>query len=427
MKKRFLFIIFLFFSFSLIFCEDAKKFKIKKIKYLSSDVIDEKVLRTYLGFKEGDYFTEKTLDILIDLATLRLREYGIFNNIEIFSSNSEISENEKIIFIKLDKGFIYAINASLYWGQVGWKNFLNRGDYIGFVAGINRNIFESKHHFPVGFIYYQQQIGWEWVLRNPYIPFFPLYGNQSNYIHSAFYIGKFGFKLHPDINFGIYFGEKSQFLNNIKNLQSFETTNYSFEHIRSGILIGGFINSDTRYLIKKYRFGHKINVEGGINIDVTGKNIYPELLTDLKFDFMPHDYIFMFVGGRLYNQFTNTLTYTKFNIRDFQRGSVSKGTIYGNFLFDWNFDFRVKLASWSVGALSQTIGLSSFYEGFLITDDYNIIEQKESIEYKNIIGGGLWLKFGSPVNISIFAELGYTIGEEFTDGYKINIGVADFF
>lgn len=414
--------------------DDVKKFKIRKIKYLSQDVMDEKIARTYLGFKEGDYLTEKQLDILINLAILRFKDYGVFNSVEILSNNSEYSQDEKAVFITLTKGFGYLINASFYWGQVGWKNFLNRGDYIGFIAGINRNIFESKHHFPVGFIYYSQKGGWEWVLRTPFAPFFPLFGSQNSYLHNAFYIGKFGFKLHPDINFGVYFGEKSQFFNDITNLQMLRDGNfslgavkYSFAHVRSGFLIGGFFSSDTRYMIEKYRVGHKLTVEGGVNIDATGQNIFAEQSAKLKLDFLPHDYIFIGAGAGLHNQFANKNEYIKFNVKDYIRGDASLGAIYGNFLFNCNFDFRVKFASWTVGGISQTIGISSFYEGFLVTDDYNFLSRSAPIEYRNVVGGGLWIRLGVPVNISIFAELGYTVGEEFGKGYKINIGLVDFF
>ena len=147
----------------------------------------------------------------------------------------------------------------------------------------------------------------------------------------------------------------------------------------------------------------------------------------MRLNCVPHSYIFLITNVKLFNQFGNTFSQTKFNPNSYQRGSVTQGTQSGNFFFNWNFDFRVKLASWQTGVISQTIGLSSFYEGFIVTDDYNFVSQATPIEYKNVVGGGLWLRLGSPINLSIFAELGYTIGEEFSKGYKINIGLRDFF
>ncbi|HOV13529.1 MAG TPA: POTRA domain-containing protein, partial [Spirochaetota bacterium] len=236
--KRIFLVIFLLISIFQLFSEDLKKHKIRKIKYLSQEVVDEKVIRSYLGFREGDLYTEKQLKTLLENTTLRIKDLGYFSNVEINYTQSEVNPDEFVIFINLTKGFRYLINASLYWGQVGWKNFLDRDDYIGFIVGINRHIFESKHHFPVGFIYFKQQMGWEWGFGNPYIPFFPLFGNESSYTHSVFYNGKFGFRVHPDINIGLYFGEKTLLLQKFMNLQmviennnSLDSSKYSFEMV----------------------------------------------------------------------------------------------------------------------------------------------------------------------------------------------------
>jgi hypothetical protein len=47
-----------------------------------------------------------------------------------------------------------------------------------------------------------------------------------------------------------------------------------------------------------------------------------------------------------------------------------------------------------------------FYDGTLVADNVSILYEKY---YNNTVGGGLWFKMGIPVNLTIFAEFGYTI------------------
>ena len=69
--KRIFLVICLLISIFQLFSEDLKKHKIRKIKYLlSQEVVDEKVIRSYLGFRKGDLYTKKQLKTLLENTAL---------------------------------------------------------------------------------------------------------------------------------------------------------------------------------------------------------------------------------------------------------------------------------------------------------------------------------------------------------------------
>ena len=108
-----LFLIFVIFG---LFSESIKKSKIAKIKYLSNEVLDEKIMRSYLGFKEGYAFNEDELNIVLEMAKLRLNSLGFLKNIEISYLYTEDNQkqydiNQYIVTIKLENGYKRYMNS----------------------------------------------------------------------------------------------------------------------------------------------------------------------------------------------------------------------------------------------------------------------------------------------------------------------------
>ena len=409
-----------FLMITLFVMAEEKKYLIKRIKYLTPEVLNENVMRTYLGFNEGDTFTIKELAFYIETARLRLKNYGIFNTVEILEKDSVDTENSKVIFISLSQGFNNTINAGLWWGNVGWKNIAQRGDYIGFFAGINKNELRTLTTLPPGFIYFEQLTGWSFGMDNPFFPFFPLYGNENKYEHTLYSILNLGIKVHPDIVVGFRSGIKNYFTSQIVNLSNIETTYYDFSYNYSVIPVGGFLTVDMRYLAEKWYSGFIFSLSPSANIDILNKQVFPEIVTNLRGGLFPHSYISLVNDIQLYS---TILSLYPGSARKSVRGELSNEESSGNFTFVNKVDFRVKIIAISMGSLTSEYGLTSFYEGVLAGNDFAFSE----LNYNSIVGGGFYIRLGFPVNLTIFGELGYTVGKEFEDGYKINIGLGDFF
>ena len=421
-NKFLLVVLFYFFSIFLFAEEDQSsdtvvvnnsttdKFRIIKIKYLSSDVLDEKVMRTFLGFKEQDVLTAKELNLFIELAKLRLRFYGVFFDISVFAMDSNENPSDKIIFIKLSDGLRDIYGGASWYFMWGRRNFLYRGDYIGFNAGINSNIFTSKHHFPVGWLYFSQETGWKWKMDVAYFPFFPLYGGTNQrYIHNLFYNGKLGFRLHPDIEFGITAGVLVNFTNRLSTINYYVSPN--FQYRRTGFPIEGFFCVDQRYLRLKYLFGYKFNVSGGINLDVLNNTTFFPVKTELNLYLYPNEYVRFIHKIRLYNQFLNVPEFLQLNINnsDYQRGKILDNYT-GDFLFLTNVDCMVKIFKIKSKMIDMSFGGSFFYDGSLITrNEYLATGRYDQLYYYNTIGTGFWVELKSPIDLTFFVNGGYSV------------------
>lgn len=398
----------------------SESFIIKTIKYLTPETLSEDVMRSYLGFKEGDVLTEKQLAFKIEKAKLRFKHYGIFNSIEILVNDSNSGENGKAVFISLYEGFNNAINAGLWWGNVGWKNIGNRGDYLGFFAGININEFKSIHHIYKGLIFFEQKTGYSFDMDNPFFPFFPLYGNEKYYKPNLYSIIKFALKINSDVRIGLFTGINNYFTLSIVNRENIDSTSYGFNYDYSVIPLGGYFEINQKYLADKWYAGWELTADVSANFDFTNKSVYPSINTNFTGGIFPHSHISIINNIITHN---TILSYYPVNIRKSVRGELSLSEGEGNFIFISKLDFRVKLFEAAGTVPVSQYGLTGFYEGVLSGNDYNM----EGMGYYSIAGGGFYIRLGTPVNLTIFAELGYTVGKDFKDGYKINIGLGEFF
>jgi len=416
----FLFFIFFSFvsSFYLVSLETSEKIKVKSIKYLTPDALKESVMRTYLGFKEGDIFSEKYFKLLVELAKIRFRNYNVFNDIKILVNDASDSPNEKVIFIKLIPGFGDTFDAGLWFFKYGKKNFLKRGDSLELFMGVNKNIAEFTHNLPFGWLYFTHRTGWDWKFSVPFFPFYPLYGDRYDYFHNFFSTAEMGFKLHPDIKFGFYAGTLVNFSQNVKK-------EWTFDFLRAGFPLGVFFTIDQRYLSEKFLVGYKIDLKGGVNIDAQGQNTFPESLLQLKFNFVPNEYVMISDKSILKNQINNRnekiMIYI--NDTDYHRGKITNGDLYGNFLIVNNLDIKATFFKFYTGSIYLYFGITGFYDLTILAKDYELVEMTNSLSVNHTLGGGMWVRMGFPVDLTIYANFGYTLD----NSWNFSVSLGEFF
>jgi len=400
------------------------KVKISGINYSDNSEFDEKIMRTFLGFKEGSVYSFKNFKTSVDFAKLRFDFYGIFKKAEINYEFSKDSSNDISVNIELKNGRQNRFSTGSYWFTWNRYNWLNRGDELGISGGLNENIFRMKSNFPSGVVYFNQETGYRFRIKTSYFPFYPLLSNEDNYVHNIFSNARFGFKTHPDLDFGFLNGITVNFLNHIKNYQN-PNSYYDFNYKRTGFLFGSDFTADLRYLRNKYYAGILYKFSGGVNLDALNQTTFFPISNELSLYIYPNEYVRIITKARLYNQFYNVPDFLKFNINDniYQRGTITEGTTTGNFLFLSNADILTKFYTFDLKITKFSLGCHFFYDTSMITNYENFYTNNtKDIRFNHTLGGGLWLNVADPMFMTIFFNFGYSIFGAFSFSVILKFG-----